>query len=132
MSYAQLLATPEWQSRRGEILSRKQFCDDCGRASWHVKLEIHHLYYTLGMMPWEYPDSALVPLCRECHQKRHGIKKPILRKRNGDIIMHSPICLRCDGAGYIPPFRHVQGGVCFRCWGSGYNLDLAEQGNPNA
>lgn len=28
-------------------------------------------------------------------------------------------CLRCGGAGYLPHFSHVQGGVCFRCNGRG-------------
>jgi|GEM_PF-3079553 len=28
-------------------------------------------------------------------------------------------CGRCGGSGYLPQYRHVEGGVCFRCRGSG-------------
>ncbi len=29
------------------------------------------------------------------------------------------ICGRCDGAGYIPHYRHIESGICFKCRGSG-------------
>ena len=28
-------------------------------------------------------------------------------------------CPRCNGAGELPEFRHIQDGVCFLCWGTG-------------
>lgn len=28
-------------------------------------------------------------------------------------------CPRCGGSGYIPRFKHVEGGICFRCKGEG-------------
>jgi hypothetical protein len=28
-------------------------------------------------------------------------------------------CSRCSGSGYLPNFRHIEGGVCYACKGSG-------------
>lgn len=36
-------------------------------------------------------------------------------------------CVRCDGTGEIPAFRHVKSGVCFRCWGTGHDLRAERQ-----
>ena len=37
-------------------------------------LDTHHKYYQKGKLPWEYPDSALVTLCRTCHELEHQDK----------------------------------------------------------
>ena len=34
-------------------------------------MHVHHLYYESGLMPWEYPDSALITLCPYCHRIEH-------------------------------------------------------------
>ncbi|MAG67097.1 MAG: hypothetical protein CMK74_14705 [Pseudomonadales bacterium] len=28
-------------------------------------------------------------------------------------------CQQCDGLGYLPTFKHIDGGVCYACKGSG-------------
>lgn len=28
-------------------------------------------------------------------------------------------CIKCNGTGTLPTFRHIEGGVCFRCGGTG-------------
>ncbi len=68
--YSNLLKDPRWQKKRLEILQRDGFkCTNCGDDS-HT-LHVHHLYYTKGLKPWEYPDDALVTLCERCHNDKH-------------------------------------------------------------
>lgn len=38
-------------------------------------LHTHHQYYQLNKMPWEYPDSALITLCWNCHENLHKNNK---------------------------------------------------------
>lgn len=52
---------------RLEILKRDDWqCQRC--QSKKKTLEVHHLYYLLGLMIWEYPDDALIVLCNDCHK----------------------------------------------------------------
>lgn len=68
-SYAAKLQDPRWEKKRCRILARsKNKCENCGVAN--VTLEIHHCYYRFGRYPWQYPDAALLSLCRACHEKR--------------------------------------------------------------
>ena len=126
--YEDLLRRPEWKAKREEILLTRKFCYDCGRAHWTRKLEIHHSYYELGRMPWDYPDRALIPLCRECHRKRHELgPAPSVRRSDGRVVKNPPVCSRCGGACYFSQFKHVEDGVCFRCWGSGFDFDAVTE-----
>lgn len=36
-------------------------------------------------------------------------------------------CPRCSGRGYLPQYKHVQGGVCFRCGGDGEHNSYQEE-----
>lgn len=68
--YANLLKDPRWQKKRLEILQRDNFkCTECGDDSH--SLHVHHLFYTKGLKPWEYPNDALVTLCKKCHNNKH-------------------------------------------------------------
>lgn len=83
-------------------------------------LHVHHTFYQMGKMAWEYPDEALKTLCWGCHERLHKTSKvPYLDELGRDIgeLTH---CFRCCGAGRFPEFRHVQGGICFRCSGAKY------------
>lgn len=89
-------------------------------------LQVHHKYYLKDKMIWEVPESALITLCRNCHQNEHKQNKiPIYNKnpKPGEIAMefyHEEIpCIRCAGTGYFREYKHVEGGRCFRCGGSG-------------
>ncbi len=67
--YFQLLGHPRWQAKRQRILTRSGGrCEECG-AGGQV-LDVHHCYYRYGRLPWQYPDAALLSLCRGCHEKR--------------------------------------------------------------
>ncbi len=81
-TYKELLNTPEWRAKRAKILEAANYqCFDCGRCKvgcercdYHEDyveiLEVHHRYYKRGRKPWEYPDAALLCLCRSCHEER--------------------------------------------------------------
>lgn len=65
-TYSDQLKDPRWQKRRLEILSRDEWaCQWCGDTS--STLHVHHLYYTRGAEPWDYPDTALLTVCEDCH-----------------------------------------------------------------
>lgn len=66
--YAKKLMDPRWQKKRLQVLERDswtcQLCADDART-----LHVHHLWYQRGKDPWEYPMSALLTLCSECHEE---------------------------------------------------------------
>jgi hypothetical protein len=67
--YSQLLRHLRWQAKRQRILSRSGGrCEECRTGS--QSLEVHHCYYRFGRLPWQYPDGALLALCRDCHTRR--------------------------------------------------------------
>lgn len=80
MEYTEILTHGDWQKRRLQIMERDGF--QCTKCTEKFNLQIHHLYYRWGWLPWEYPDDALVTLCDLCHKKeefikwviRHGLK----------------------------------------------------------
>lgn len=66
-SYYEQLKDPRWQKKRLQVLDRDGFaCRHCGRAD--ATLNVHHLFYRKGCAPWEYDDSALKTLCKDCHE----------------------------------------------------------------
>lgn len=68
MNYSQLLKVPEWQKKRLEIFNRDGFkCTQCGND--REEIQIHHIEYFEGRMPWDYPGELLTTLCKTCHQK---------------------------------------------------------------
>lgn len=73
--YHALLETDYWKGYSYSIIKERNFtCEDCGRAfpNERNKLQVHHLVYR-DVNPWSYKPEELVVLCRECHEKRHGI-----------------------------------------------------------
>ena len=88
-------------------------------------LEVHHKYYILNKLPWEYNESALVTLCNWCHSEIHT-NETILVYQNESLIDFEELipCNRCNGTGFIPEYSHVQGGICFECHGNRFNNSL--------
>lgn len=85
MDYKEKLQDERWKSRRREIVYRdKHRCKICGSDS--TLLNVHHLYYTKGAEPWEYPDGALVTLCPRCHDWVHkcGVELEVRRSKISD------------------------------------------------
>lgn len=67
-SYSDKLKDSRWLRKRTRILARcANRCEECGTAAG---LEVHHCYYRYGREPWQYPDTALLALCRDCHKDR--------------------------------------------------------------
>jgi hypothetical protein len=67
--YPQLLRDSRWQAKRQRILLRSAGrCEECGTEG--QSFDVHHCYYRFGRLPWQYPDGALLALCRSCHDKR--------------------------------------------------------------
>lgn len=71
--YQELLLNDKWYEKRAKVFKRDGYkCQHCGV---NKNLNCHHTYYVSGKKPWEYPLSALLTLCRECHTGLHSINK---------------------------------------------------------
>lgn len=84
--YENLLQSDYWKGYSYSLIKERNFtCEDCGRSFPDKRnmLQVHHLVYR-DVNPWSYRPGELVVLCRECHQKRHGInvsKEPTIEKQ---------------------------------------------------
>jgi len=68
-SYHLILQSKEWAIFRNKIFQRDNF--KCVKCRSNNKLNCHHKYYVKGKMPWEYPFSAMMTLCDNCHTLWH-------------------------------------------------------------
>lgn len=67
-SYSDLLRDPRWQKKRLEVLSHDKFtCAICTDST--SELHVHHAYYVAGRLPWNYPDSSYLTVCKNCHSR---------------------------------------------------------------
>lgn len=86
-------------------------------------LHVHHTYYQIDKLPWQYPNESLITLCRSCHETVHETEQiPVLDANSFKIGNYKP-CKRCHGAGWFPEYNHVEGGICFLCRGKKYLAD---------
>lgn len=71
--YNKLLSTPEWKAKRDEVLKERNYtCERCGSQT---KLQVHHTFYDMEVMPWEYKNESLLVLCNKCHYEEHFEEK---------------------------------------------------------
>ncbi|MBR4650940.1 MAG: HNH endonuclease [Prevotella sp.] len=73
--YRELLNSDYWRGFSYSLIKERNFtCEDCGKQfpGRRDKLQVHHLVYR-DKNPWSYKPEELLVLCRECHEKRHGI-----------------------------------------------------------
>jgi hypothetical protein len=103
-----------------------QYLRILGRNNQSIKydfakgLNVHHTYYQLGRLPWEYPDEALETYCKFCHLELHAhTSVPRLDEFGNQAGTMTP-CPRCGGAGEFPEYKHVERGICFNCGGARY------------
>lgn len=88
-------------------------------------LQVHHKYYVLNSLPWDYPDDALVTLCNWCHTETHQNEKILMYLDTTKTAARELIsCNRCHGAGWFSQYNHVQNGVCFKCEGRRFKTEL--------
>jgi hypothetical protein len=67
LPYCEKLRDPRWQRRRLEVMNRDDFtCQRCGDDT--STLNVHHRAYAGRRDPWDYPLTALVTLCEDCHK----------------------------------------------------------------
>lgn len=93
-NYQEKLSDPRWQKKRLKIFERDNWtCRKCGDQS--TTLAIHHLYYLDNTDPWDYPDDALLTLCKTCHDKESFLQIGL------SLIKHT--CYNC---------YHVMGAYC--------------------
>lgn len=71
--YQELLLNDKWHEKRAKVFKRDGY--KCQRCGINRNLNCHHTYYVSGKKPWEYPLSALLTLCRECHTGLHSETK---------------------------------------------------------
>jgi len=72
IKYKDQLKDKRWKKLANKIRKRDKYtCQTCGS---HKKLQVHHKHYIAGKMAWEYNDSDLITLCKNCHKKIHNIK----------------------------------------------------------
>ena len=73
--YERLLQSDYWKGYSYSLIKERNFtCEDCGRSFPNERnmLQVHHLVYR-DVNPWSYRPEEVIVLCKECHQRRHGI-----------------------------------------------------------
>lgn len=76
MTYSEKLQDPRWQKLRLEVFNRDGFnCTHCGDGE--SPLHVHHLGYTFGKEPWDYPISNFTTLCKPCHDDVSEIQSEV-------------------------------------------------------
>lgn len=120
-SYADRLNDFRWQAKRTRILKRcENRCEECGAEG--KPLQVHHCYYRYGREPWQYPDGALLALCRECHEKRADAElrfrlfAPTVRTEDLQllerVVRHSQYWFdRDDFCDFLTTLEKVPGGI---------------------
>ncbi|MGX5818004.1 hypothetical protein ACWKWU_07400 [Chitinophaga lutea] len=89
-------------------------------------LHVHHKYYILGRLPWEYKSEALVTVCHNCHVKIHDEEMiPVFVDDSFKEKIDLTPCDRCNGTGFLEQHFHVQNGICFRCNGRKFEEFIA-------
>lgn len=78
LTYDDLLKDERWKAKALKIKQRDDFC--CRYCRSILNLQVHHKYYSkypdgTKVMPWNYPDDALITLCEYCHKRVHQTKK---------------------------------------------------------
>lgn len=71
MHYDEFLQDSRWKAFRQFVFSVRG-CK-CERCESTKNLQVHHIKYKEGLLPWEYTCNDVMVLCRSCHEKIHGI-----------------------------------------------------------
>ena len=105
MNYSEQYKHPNWQKKRLEILNRDNFtCQKCGDKE--TTLHIHHLIYYNNRKVWDYKNSDLVTLCKDCHElisnhkklSKADFKKALILK----VTTQNDMLASINGTLYLP------------------------------
>jgi 5-methylcytosine-specific restriction endonuclease McrA len=84
-------------------------------------LHVHHTYYILNYLPWEYDRESLITVCQRCHNDIHKQEKILVYKDSSKYEqLMLTACERCNGTGYLRQFSYYENGICFACNGDRY------------
>ena len=123
-NYEEQLQSFYWKTKRTIILDRDGHkCKMCGtHGNSNNPIEVHHRYYIFNNLAWQYDNSVLISLCHDCHQLVHKSISPLCYYTDGNQLLPMKFtpCSRCNGRGYFPEYKNIQGGICFRCQGQRY------------
>lgn len=80
--YSESLSDLRWKKKAENI--RKRDGNKCRICSSTSNLNVHHRAYLFikkyqtFLVPWNYPESILITLCKKCHDNGHSqMKVPI-------------------------------------------------------
>jgi hypothetical protein len=101
MEFLRLYRAEEWDVFREKILELDGYsCQRCHRGTADgAILQVHHLEYQPGRLPWDYSPSACETVCKGCHAQIHGKIRPSVgwellgREDSGDL------CENCENCG---------------------------------
>jgi len=69
--------TNKWREFRDEIIEADGGkCRQCFRSAEEATLQVHHIRYIPGRLPWQYGMKDCITLCKGCHAAEHGLIKP--------------------------------------------------------
>ncbi|RYU91059.1 hypothetical protein [Emticicia agri] len=87
-----------------------------------IFLHVHHTYYIIDKLPWDYPQDALITLCHKFHKEIHlNNQIPVYLDDDKSESIKLTVCNKCNGSGYIPEYNYYMNGICFDCNGYKYN-----------
>lgn len=87
--YKEYLKDPRWKALAQRIRYRdNDRCKICGcKKTRGMEMNVHHLRYYPNHKPWEYDESDLITLCRDCHKKLH-INNDFAKMGRGGYFYH--------------------------------------------
>ncbi|KJG00103.1 hypothetical protein [Photobacterium angustum] len=81
-------------------------CEACGEYS--AIINVHHVVYESGRKYHDYPDSALLGLCPDCHMSHHGLTIDQVEWVWSGIIDHEVFGeIRCDNCDSELRYGHI-------------------------
>ena len=105
--YIEQLQDIRWLRRRDEILKAADWlCNECDTHSTPAR-EVHHRYYIKGRYAWEYPDTALVALCKKHHDEAHSVEG------EGGMMAWEKMVVKCLEGLWVPTGNDIICSVCF-------------------
>jgi hypothetical protein len=106
-NYSDLLKDPRWQKKRLQIMNRDEFkCRLC--KDNETELQVHHKKYEGDKLPWEYQDSDLITLCKDCHRIYGNTKE-----NQFDLVIERvrTVCISDGDGSKVKLYRYDNRGI---------------------